>query len=107
MPSPQGSANGLTPALQVINTGDKGGTKLFPFLLDREVYRCGIKLLPSWKPDLCGSLGSVGCQAGHDLEGHYFKRSEASSGKLLCFGGSLGEHINADHTIERQENQLN
>lgn len=27
-------------------------------------------------------------QAGHDLEGCYFKRSEAGSGKLLCFGGS-------------------
>ena len=61
MPSPRTSparpANGLIPALQVISTGDKDDMKLFPFLLNGEVCRCIIKLFPSWKPDLYGSLG--------------------------------------------------
>lgn len=61
MPSPGAPhacpANGLILALQGINTGDKDDMKLFPFLLDGEVCRCVIKLFPSWKPDLCGSLG--------------------------------------------------
>lgn len=51
MPSPRAlhtcPANGLTPALQVINTGDKYDMKLFLFLLDVEVSRCGIKLFTS------------------------------------------------------------
>lgn len=50
-------ANGLMPALNIGNTGDIADMKLFPFLLDGEVCRCGIKLFPSWKPDLWGSLG--------------------------------------------------
>lgn len=67
MPSPGGPhacpANGLIPALQVINTGDKDDMKLFPFLLDGEVCRCVIKLFPSWKPDLCAHW-DVGCTSG-------------------------------------------
>lgn len=41
-------------------------------------------------------------QAAHDLISRGM--SEACSGKLLCFGGSVGEHINADQSIEWQEN---
>lgn len=50
-------ANGLIHAVQVISSGDKEDMRLFPFLLVEEVCRYVIKPFPSWKPDLCGSLG--------------------------------------------------
>lgn len=87
------SASGLFPLLRVVHVciGGIVEMKLFPFLLDAEFVDVAL----SYFPPGCQFVGLTGMcfvhQSGHGLEGHCLKRSKASSGKLLHFGGSLWE----------------
>lgn len=68
--------------------------KHFPFLLDEEVCRCGIKLFTSWEPNLCGSLGcGLFIKQATTLKDVISRGvSEACSGKLLFRRVSGGTH---------------